>query len=118
MALLTTLWGARLTFNFARKGGYAPGGEDYRWAELKKRMAPWQFQIFNLLFVACAQNVLLLLIASPAYVALANPAPLRTLDFAAAAAFVVLLVGETVADQQQWRFQREKTRRAEAEKST
>ena len=31
MASLITLWGARLTFNFASKGGYAPGGEDYRW---------------------------------------------------------------------------------------
>src|SRR2546423_1061643 len=29
MLALVTLWGARLTFNFARKGGYAPGGEDY-----------------------------------------------------------------------------------------
>jgi steroid 5-alpha reductase family enzyme len=34
MAVLATLWGARLTFNFARKGGYAGIGgdhEDYRW---------------------------------------------------------------------------------------
>src|SRR5260370_32612960 len=45
---LVALWGARLTFNFARKGGYAPGGEDYRWAVLRARMPPWQFQPFNL----------------------------------------------------------------------
>ena len=38
MLALVTLWGARLTFNFARKGGYAPGGEDYRWAVLRARM--------------------------------------------------------------------------------
>lgn len=31
MALLTTVWGARLTFNFARKGGYRFDAEDYRW---------------------------------------------------------------------------------------
>ncbi|MCR2826030.1 DUF1295 domain-containing protein, partial [Microbacterium sp. zg.Y909] len=37
MAALVTLWGARLTFNFARKGGYS-GMEDYRWAILRKRM--------------------------------------------------------------------------------
>jgi len=30
MAVLVTAWGARLTFNFARKGGYT-GMEDYRW---------------------------------------------------------------------------------------
>ena len=34
LALLTTLWGVRLTFNFARKGGYR-GVEDYRWAVLR-----------------------------------------------------------------------------------
>ena len=34
MLALVVLWGARLTFNFARKGGYARGGEDYRWAVL------------------------------------------------------------------------------------
>lgn len=28
MAGLVTLWAIRLTFNYARKGGYAPGGED------------------------------------------------------------------------------------------
>ena len=31
MAVLVTAWAARLTFNFARKGGYS-GVEDYRWA--------------------------------------------------------------------------------------
>ena len=40
MAALISLWGARLTFNFARKGGYAPGGEDYRWPVLRARMSP------------------------------------------------------------------------------
>ena len=48
MAVLVTAWGARLTFNFARKGGYT-GVEDYRWAVLRGRMKPWQFQVFNLL---------------------------------------------------------------------
>ena len=27
--------------NFWRKGGFAPGGEDYRWAILRERMPPW-----------------------------------------------------------------------------
>ena len=38
MAVLVTLWAARLTFNFARKGGYT-GMEDYRWAILRGRMS-------------------------------------------------------------------------------
>ena len=56
MAGLGLLWGARLTFNFARKGGYARGGEDYRWAVLRGRMPGWQFQLFNLFFITIYQN--------------------------------------------------------------
>jgi steroid 5-alpha reductase family enzyme len=106
IALLVVLWGARLTFNFARKGGYHRNGEDYRWAELRRRLGPVWFQVLNATFVAPYQNLLLLLIVLPAYVAWqARGTPLNALDCAAAGAFVVLLLGETVADQQQWRFQ-------------
>ena len=39
-ASLVTVWGIRLTFNFARKGGYSwkfwEGEEDYRWAIVRK----------------------------------------------------------------------------------
>ncbi|MEO7123364.1 MAG: DUF1295 domain-containing protein, partial [Lacisediminihabitans sp.] len=65
MAVLVTLWGARLTFNFARKGGYT-GTEDYRWAVLRTHMKPWQFEIFNLFFIVIYQNTILLLITLPA----------------------------------------------------
>ena len=65
MAVLVTAWGARLTFNFARKGGYT-GMEDYRWAVLRGRMKPWQFQVFNLFFIVLYQNALLVLITLPA----------------------------------------------------
>jgi len=105
MAVLVTLWGIRLTFNFARKGGYARGGEDYRWEYLRARMSRPLFEVFNLLFIVCYQNVLLLLIALPAYTAWRNPRPLTVLDGVLAAAFLAALVGETIADQQQWNFQ-------------
>jgi steroid 5-alpha reductase family enzyme len=105
MAVLVTLWGIRLTFNFARKGGYARGGEDYRWAYLRARMPRPLFEVFNLLFIVCYQNVLLLLISLPAYTAWRHPRPLTAIDAVLAAAFLAALVGETVADQQQWRFQ-------------
>ena len=49
IAVLVTVWGARLTFNFTRKGGYT-GVEDYRWAVLRAKMTGWQFQLFNLFF--------------------------------------------------------------------
>ena len=104
MAVLVTLWGVRLTFNFARKGGYAPGGEDYRWAVLRSRMPSWQFRLFNLFFIVIYQNVLLLLIALPAFTAYQHPSPLTPLDAVCAVLFLLFLVGETVADQQQWTF--------------
>lgn len=105
MAILVALWGGRLTFNFARKGGYAKGGEDYRWAVLRGKMSPFAFQLFNLGFIAGYQHVLLLLISLPAWVAMKHAStPMGTLDHVAAVGFVLLLVGETVADEQQWRF--------------
>lgn len=103
MAILVTAWGARLTFNFARKGGYT-GMEDYRWAILRSRMTPWQFQLFNAFFIVLYQNALLVLITLPAYLAWQQPAPLTGWDAAFAALFAVFLVGEFVADQQQWNF--------------
>ncbi|MFB8145486.1 DUF1295 domain-containing protein [Microbacterium sp. NPDC056003] len=107
MAVLVTAWGARLTFNFARKGGYT-GMEDYRWAILRGRMKPWQFQVFNLLFIVLYQNALLVLITLPAYVAFQHPLPFTGWDAAFAALFAAFLVGEFVADQQQWEFHRAK----------
>jgi steroid 5-alpha reductase family enzyme len=109
MAILVVLWGVRLTYNFARKGGYKPGGEDYRWEEIKKKIGPFWFQVLNATFLAPFQNFLLLLIVVPSYAAYgAQGVPLHALDHAAAAAFVLFLVGETVADEQQWRFQKAK----------
>lgn len=107
MAVLVTLWGARLTFNFARRGGYT-GMEDYRWAILRARMRPWQFQLFNLFFIVAFQMTLLVLIVLPAHTALEHRTPLGVLDVVLAALFLAALAGETVADQQQWAFQRAK----------
>ena len=107
MASLVTAWGVRLTFNFARKGGYT-GMEDYRWAILRRRMKPWQFQIFNLLFIVVYQMTLLVLITLPAEIALQNPAPLNAWDLVFGALFLALLVGETLADREQWEFHRRK----------
>lgn len=103
MAVIVTLWGARLTFNFARKGGYS-GMEDYRWAHVRAGMKPWQFQVMNVVFIAFIQNVLLLLIALPAMTAYDHPSPFGLLDWLLTALFLGCLIGETVADQQQWNF--------------
>jgi steroid 5-alpha reductase family enzyme len=105
MAVLVTIWGARLTFNFARKGGYS-GVEDYRWAILRARMPSWQFEIFNFFFIVLWQNIILFLIALPALTAYDHrSAPLGFWDVVVAMIFFGCTVGETVADQQQWNFQ-------------
>lgn len=115
MAVLATLWGIRLTFNFARKGAYRlkfwEGEEDYRWSivrstPLMKRR--WVWALFDLVFIAAYQNILLLLIALPALASMNSDAPFGWVDAAAAALMLGFIVYETVADEQQWRFQSRK----------
>jgi steroid 5-alpha reductase family enzyme len=108
MAIIVTLWGARLTFNFARKGGYQPGGEDYRWEVLRQGMSPTAYQVFNIFFIVIFQNVVLWLITLPAWTAAANPTPFGFWDVVCTVAFLGLLTLETVADQQQWNFYKRK----------
>ena len=112
MAVLATLWGARLTFNFARKGAYRlrfwEGEEDYRWAVLrgKKEFQPhWKWLLFNLFFISIYQNVLVLCTTLPALIAMRSDAPFGIMDGIAAALMLGFLVLETVADEQQWAFQ-------------
>ncbi len=108
MALLVTAWGVRLTFNFGRKGGYS-GVEDYRWAVLRTRMNKWQFQLFNLFFIVIYQNFILVIITLPALMAYDNQSvSLSTFDAFLALLFLLLLMGEFIADQQQWDFHQAK----------
>ena len=108
MAAIVTIWGARLTFNFARKGGYT-GMEDYRWAVLRAGMSPAQFQLFNFFFIVLYQNLILVLIALPAYTAWQNQGtPFGPLDVFLAIIFLAFTAGETIADQEQWDFHKRK----------
>lgn len=122
MAVLVSLWGLRLTANFARRGGYSwkfwTGEEDYRWGVLRQMpllSARWRFTLFNLFFISLYQNGLILLFTLPMLVAWQGAAePLGGLDYLAAAAMLGFIVMETVADNQQYRFQTEKYRRIRA----
>ena len=107
-AVLVTLWGARLTFNFARKGGYARGGEDYRWSILRAGMPAWQWQLFNLAFIAAYQNAIIALMTLPIWTMYQHQRGFSVWDVLLAILAVALLVGETVADQQQWNCHRAK----------
>lgn len=115
MSALATLWGARLTWNFSRHGAYQwkfwAGHEDYRWAHVRQNPGldtPWGWRLFHLFFICLYQNALLLMLVLPLVVVAAAPQPLGWLDAALAAAFAGLVALETVADQQQWRFQQGK----------
>ena len=108
-SLLITLWGARLTFNFARRGGYT-GEEDYRWAILRQRINnPVLWTIFNLLFIAMYQQLLFIAFTSPLLL-LVEPARLTftPLSFASIVLFALCLGIEALADQQQYTFQQAK----------
>ena len=112
MAVLATLWGARLTFNFARKGAYKlkfwEGEEDYRWPVLraKKEFQPhWKWMAFNLFFISIYQNALVLMITFPALVLMSVDVPFGWVDALAAVLMFGFIVYETIADEQQWAFQ-------------
>jgi steroid 5-alpha reductase family enzyme len=117
MAALVAVWGARLTFNFARKGGFAAGGEDYRWTVLMERLGPVGFQALNATFISPVQCLLIWGFTAPIHTAwLYRGAPWTVLDTMATVGFLILWAGETVADEQMWRFQQEKKRlRAEGQ---
>lgn len=120
MAALITLWGARLTFNFARRGGYSwkfwEGEEDYRWAVLRAKpefQAPWKWFLFNLFFISYYQMALVLLITFPMIKA-SGVSKLTTWDWVLALIVIFWIVIEFIADQQQYDFQTEKHRRIKA----
>lgn len=123
MAILVTIWGARLTFNFARRGAYSwrfwAGEEDYRWEELRKRPGfnnNFIWGLFNLFFISAYQNILIFSFTVPIIATLSdqsNP-QLNCIDYLLAALMLLAVAIEFVADQQQYVFQTEKHRRIKA----
>lgn len=112
VTLLVCLWSARLTFNYAIKGGYWFGGEDYRWEYVRKQLGPVKFQLLNFFFVAWGQMLVIWLFTSPIHVAWSHrEVALGWLDYTAIAVFLFFLVIETIADAQMWFFQRSKKQR-------
>jgi steroid 5-alpha reductase family enzyme len=123
MAVLVTIWGARLTFNFARRGAYTwrfwAGEEDYRWEELRRRPGfnnRFIWAIFNLFFISAYQNILIFSFTVPILSALSSNAQpqMNVIDWLLSLLFILAVVIEFVADQQQYNFQTEKHRRIKA----
>ena len=119
MAICVTIWGARLTYNFSRRGAYRlkfwEGEEDYRWEVLRQNPIfkgyPMRWRLFNLFFISLYQNTLIWLFTLPAMMAyVGKDQPLGLFDYILAALFIGFVAIETIADQQQWNFQNEKKR--------
>lgn len=108
-AVLVTLWGARLTYNFARRDGYT-GGEDYRWPILRERIDnPVGWQLFNLMFIAGYQQFLFICFTLPLYVlSTRSEGGLSWTIIGGGVLMLAFLVLETIADQQQFEFQQSK----------
>ncbi len=115
MAILITIWGVRLTLNFAKKGAYSikfwSGEEDYRWVVLRndpnlnKR---WKWALFNLFFISIYQNALVLAITLPLLATMESTVAFSLLDGLIAGLLLGFIVLETIADQQQMAYQTRK----------
>lgn len=106
--LLISLWGIRLTFNFARRGGYS-GEQDYRWKILQEKISnSFIWLVFNLLFIALYQQILFLLFTLPLHTIVINNSSVTYFSAVCALAAFLFLLLETIADQQQYTFQQAK----------
>ena len=110
-AVVVTLWGIRLTINFARKGAYSlkfwAGEEDYRWRILRAK-SPFDkrpvWAIFNLFFISIYQNALVLAICLPGLAVMSSNAPLGAWDYVGVSLALGFLLLELAADEQQMAF--------------
>lgn len=118
MACLATAWGIRLTLNFARRDTYSwkfwQGEEDYRWAILRENPAlkgKVRWTLFSFFFICLYQNLVVAAFTLPMIVLFKYLGqPIGIWEIVLAVVFMALLVIETVADQQQWDFHKEKNR--------
>jgi len=112
MAILVSVWGIRLSLNFARRGGYSlkfwTGEEDYRWSILRSKPGfeqKWKWVLFNLFFISFYQMGLVLLTTLPALRVLGNYSDIGFFDLFLALVILGLIFIEYLADQQQNDYQ-------------
>jgi steroid 5-alpha reductase family enzyme len=123
MAVLVCMWCGRLTYNFARKGGYGDE-EDYRWAVIRSWFKEYRVpvvaqQLFLVGFVSFYQLLLIWgFSAGPAHhVRLAGPTELNAYDALLALAFLAFLAMETYTDDHQFDFQTKKHKMTAAQRA-
>lgn len=115
MAILISIWGIRLTYNFAKKGAYSlkfwSGEEDYRWIVLRenpKLKKKWKWALFNLFFISIYQNALVLAISLPLLAVMESTLMFSWFDALIAGLLLAFIILETIADKQQMAFQTKK----------
>lgn len=115
IAVVVTIWGIRLTYNFAKKGAYSikfwEGEEDYRWKYLRsqkpfKNKIVWA--IFDFGFISLWQNIVVLGITLPALAIMESSEPIGVFDILSFVFALGFLVCEVIADRQQNKFQTKK----------
>ena len=111
IAIIVTIWGVRLTINFARKGAYSikfwEGEEDYRWSILRKKKflnTRFGWGLFDLFFISIYQNALVLAMTLPALMVMGSPANFGVFDAIAIITSLGCITIELIADEQQWKF--------------
>ena len=116
-AFIGTVWGIRLTINFGRKGAYRlkfwEGNEDYRWSIVHSHPVfkhGFLWTLFNLFFISTYQNLLVLAICLPALACMGSTELLGIFDIVATSLAFFFLILETVSDEYQWKFHKEKNR--------
>jgi steroid 5-alpha reductase family enzyme len=112
MAILISIWGVRLTYNFAKKGAYSlkfwSGEEDYRWIVLRenpKLNNKWKWAFFDLFFISIYQNALVLAITLPLLAVMESTVAFNFFDVLIAGILLGFIILETIADKQQMAFQ-------------
>ncbi|KAH7873438.1 uncharacterized protein C8R40DRAFT_1161690 [Lentinula edodes] len=117
---LINLWMLRLSYNTFRRGLFSLTDEDYRWSVLRRQFnerfgggggGKVVFQIVNFTFIAATQNVLLMALGWPAYLAVTQTSTggsggtLVITDYILALWALGVLVVEFTADNQQFVYQ-------------
>ncbi|KAI7833986.1 hypothetical protein BX661DRAFT_176432 [Kickxella alabastrina] len=117
LCALVFVWSLRLCYNSIRRGDYRVGAEDYRWIHVRQSFA-WMhpvvgtvaWEVFNFGFISAFQLGLLYLIVWPArfLVLYGEEHSWSALEVLLAVLMCALVLGEALADQQQFDFQQRK----------
>jgi steroid 5-alpha reductase family enzyme len=97
-------WGARLSFNFWRKGGWKE--EDQRWGVMRKKWGGIKMELLLFFFISYYQPFVILWFTLPAYYV--SSKDLGVIDYGLLFIGILLLLLEKIADDEQYEYQTKK----------